>query len=339
MNRPALIVLLILALLPGCKKSHAPEASKAAPAQAQGQRLKIGLVYDMGNKLDKSFNEAAYLGLTRAAQELQVEIQEIEPARDVDREEGVRTLASEGYGLIIGVGFAFADIMKTLSSEYPNTRFACLDAQVDGCFNVLSLCFKEEQGSYLVGILAAKKSQTRKVGFVGGMDIPLIHKFEAGYRAGVLSVDPSIQILSDYAGVTLTAFNDPFKGKELALSQYDRGVDVVYQAAGATGLGVIEAAKEKKLFVIGTDANQNYMAPGQVLTSMVKRGDVAVYDTIQSVAQGTFIGGVKAFDLSNQGVDYAVDEHNKVLLTQEMIDAVEGARKKIIAGEIMVPTE
>jgi basic membrane protein A len=152
-------------------------------------------------------------------------------------------------------------------------------------------------------------------------------------------VDPSIQILSDYAGVTLAAFNDPFKGKELALSQYDRGVDVVYQAGGATGLGVIEAAKERKLFVIGTDANQNYMAPGQVLTSMVKRGDVAVYDTIQSVVQGTFTGGVKFFDLSNQGVDYAVDEHNKDLLTQEMIDAVDSARKKIIAGEIVVPTE
>jgi len=324
-------ICLILFWGQACRKQEKASSNVTQP------EIRVGLVYDMGSKRDRSFNEAAYRGLMRAVGEWRIHAQEVEPTQPLDREEGIRVLAEEEYDLVVGVGFAFVDILKEVASEYPSVFFACVDGRVGDEPNVVSLLFHEEQGSYLIGMLAAMKTKSRKVGFVGGMDIPLIQKFEAGYREGVRSVDPKIQVLSDYAGVTLTAFNDPVKGKELALSQYDKGADIIYQAAGGTGLGVIGAAKERNRWVIGTDANQNYMAPGNVLTSMVKRVDVAVFETIRSVVEGTFQGGVLDFDLSNGGVDYAVDEYNQDQIDPEEIRVLEQAKKDIMAGMIVVP--
>jgi len=325
------IIATASAVIVGCRKKQ--EGREQPPPS----EIRVGLVYDMGSKRDRSFNEAAFKGLSLALQEFEIETQEVEPTRPLDREEGVRVLAEEGYSLVVGVGFAFVDILDELAPQFPEVRFACVDGRVEGHLNVVSLLFHEEEGSYLVGMLAAMKTQSRKVGFIGGMDIPLIRKFEAGYRAGIRSVNPSMEVYSDYAGVTLTAFNDPVKGKELALAQYDKGVDIIYQAAGGTGLGVIDAAREKDRWVIGTDANQNYMAPGNVLTSMVKRVDVAVFETIKSIVQGTFSGGIRDFDLSNGGVDYVVDQHNRQLVDEETVSALEEAKSEIIRGRRQVP--
>jgi len=318
-------------LVSGCTRKRDTE-QRARPAD-----IRVGLVYDMGSKRDRSFNEAAFKGLSQAVEQFEIETQEVEPTRPLDREEGIRVLAEEGYSLVVGVGFAFVDILNDVAPQYPEVLFACVDGRVEGHPNVVSLLFHEEEGSYLVGALAAMKTRSDKVGFIGGMDIPLVRKFEAGYRAGIRSVNPNLEVLSDYAGVTLSAFNDPVRGKELALAQYDQGADIIYQAAGGTGLGVIDAARERDRWVIGTDANQNYMAPGNVLTSMVKRVDVAVFETIKSVVEGTFSGGVKEFDLSNGGVDFSVDQYNRHLIDEETANVLEEAKREIISKKRNVP--
>jgi basic membrane protein A len=299
------------------------------------------MVFDVGGKGDKSFNDSAYRGMLNAADDYGVEFTEFEPGQDADREVGLRKLAQADYDMVIGVGFLFSDAIKKVAIDFPGTKFACVDYDVrpgeELPPNLLGLRFREEEGSFLVGILAAMHTQTDRIGFVGGMDIPLIHKFEAGYIAGARHANPGVSVTVAYAGTTPQAFADPAKGKELALLQYGRGVDVIYHASGSTGNGVIEAAREAGAYAIGVDSNQNYMAPGHVLTSMIKRVDKAVYVAIEEAIEGTFRGGVQELGLAEDGVGYAVDQHNEDLITEEMIEAVEGARAAIIAGDVEVP--
>ncbi len=303
--------------------------------------FRVGMVFDVGGKGDKSFNDSAYRGLLRAADDFEVEHTEFEPGQDADRETGLRKLAQAGYDVIIGVGFLFSEAMRNVAVDYPDVNFACVDFDVRPGEtlppNLAGLRFREEEGSFLVGVLAAMYSKTGRLGFVGGMDIPLIHKFEAGYVAGARYVDPGISTTVAYAGTTPQAFADPARGKELALLQFGRGVDVIYHASGSTGNGVIEAAKEVGKTAIGVDSNQNYMAPGNVLTSMVKKVDNAVYMTVQAALEGTFEGGLREFGLEDEGIGYAVDQYNEDLITDEMLAKVEEAKAAIVAGEIVVP--
>jgi basic membrane protein A len=316
--------------------------------------LKVGMVFDIGGKGDQSFNDSAYRGLQWASK-LGVTHVEIEPGADADRETGLRMIASQGFNLVIGVGFLFTDAIKAVADEFPETKFAIVDGFIPDKPNVSSLLFTEHEGSFLVGIIAAMKAQAdgkNTVGFVGGMDVPLIHKFEAGYKAGIKYAFPECKILSDYAGTTPSAFADPVKGKELALAQIDRGAHVIYHASGLTGAGVYEAGKERKTYVIGVDSNQNHL--GHVkqtgknygLTSMLKQVDVAVYLTIKDLAEGKFKAGIRIFGLGDtvqidgqtyHGVYYALDEYNKGLVSQEMIKKVTEAEKKILSGAIKVP--
>ncbi len=319
-------------------------SGSAAPA-AGG--LDIGVVFDVGGRGDKSFNDGAYTGAERAAKELGAHIRYIEPGEGSDREAGLRLLAAEGMKLVIGVGFIFTDDLTALAQEYPNTAFAGVDFAVtigaDGTpepppSNLAALKFREEQGSFLVGAIAALVGKSKKVGFVGGMDSPLIHKFEAGYRAGVKEVCPDCEVLVQYAGVTPDAFRNPGRGKELALSQYQQGVNVIYHAAGSTGLGVFEAARTMDRLAIGVDADQYREAPGHVLTSMVKRVDNAVYDAILRVKESRFKGGIYNFGLAEDGVGYIYDEHNRALIPDAVRTRVEALKAEIIAGRIAVPS-
>lgn len=319
--------------------------------------LKIGLCFDIGGKGDKSFNDSSYRGLMWASEDFKIDHIELEPGADADREMNLRTLATIGYDLIIGVGYLFEDGLASTSGDFPDTKFAIVDGIVLDKPNVISLSFAEHEGSFLVGMIAGLKAlQDGKdtVGFVGGMNVPLIQKFEAGYRAGVKYTYPDCKILSAYAGDTPQAFSDPVKGKELALAQYDNGAYIIFHASGLTGAGVYEAGKERKRYVIGVDSNQNYLGhieetgENYGLTSMLKQVDVSVYLTIESVIEGTFKPGIQIFDLSTQvtigdrvynGVGYAIDEYNKDLVTEDMIEKVEKAKEKIINGEIVVPSE
>jgi basic membrane protein A len=329
----ALVTALgLLAALAGCSTDEPGSASGA---------LRVGMVFDVGGKGDKSFNDSAYRGLLNAADAFGVEHTEFEPGQDADRETGLRKLAQARYDVIIGVGFLFSDAMRKVAVDYPDVHFACVDFDArpgeELPDNLAGLRFREEEGSFLVGVLAGLHSENGRIGFVGGMDIPLIHKFEAGYVAGAKHANPSVSVSVAYAGTSPQAFADPAKGKELALLQYGRGVDVIYHASGSTGNGVIEAAREVNRYAIGVDSNQNYMAPGNVLTSMVKRVDNAVYMTIESAVEGAFQGGLREFGLAEDGVGYAVDDYNRDLLTDEMIETVEAARAAIVAGSIVVP--
>jgi basic membrane protein A len=309
-----------------------------------GKRLRAGVVFDVGGRGDKSFNDSAWRGLDRAVRELGVGAEYIEPGEGSDRESGIRLLAAKGFDLIVGVGFIFSDDLYSISREYPKTHFACVDyAKFDDKGfvipppNMVALKFREEEGSFLVGALAALLSKTKAVGFVGGMDIPLIHKFEAGYRAGAKYVCSDCRVMVGYAGVTGDAFKNPAKGKELALAQYEAGADIVFHAAGTTGLGVFEAARETNHYAIGVDADQWAEAPGRVLTSMTKEVDVAVFEAVRRLQGGQWQGGVLQLGLRENGVDYVYDEHNFGLIGSAVRARVEELRKQIIAGKIKVP--
>jgi basic membrane protein A and related proteins len=321
-------------------------ARRPGVAAGGSGRRRVGLVFDVGGRGDKSFNDAAWIGVERARRELGVEVELVEPGDGADRESGIRILAARGFDLVIGVGFIFSDDMYAIAKEYPATRFACVDYAKFGPTgfvapppNMAALKFKEEQGSYLVGALAALTSKTRVLGFVGGMDIPLIHKFEEGYRAGALAVCPECKVLVGYAGVTGEAFKNPGKGKELALAQYSGGADVIFHASGSTGLGVFEAARATGNWAIGVDADQWDEAPGRVLTSMTKQVDVAVFDTVKAVLEGRFEGGVRVWGLERGGVDYVYDQHNRGLIGETTRARVEVLRSEIVAGKIRVPWE
>lgn len=332
-------LLLINALLLGAGLHRAPAARGDHP-------LRVGLVFDVGGRGDKSFNDSAYYGLDRAVRELGVDAEYIEPGEGSDRESGIRLLAAQGFDLVIGVGFIFSDDLFAMAKEYPSAKFACIDyAKFDAHGfvvpppNMVALKFREQEGAYLVGALAALVSKTGVVGFVGGMDIPLIHKFQAGYTAGAQAVCPKCKVKVGYAGVTGDAFKNPAKGKELALAQYAAGADVVFHAAGSTGLGVFEAARELGKLAIGVDADQWNEAPGHLLTSMTKQVDVSVFDTVRDLRDGKWQGGVRQFGLKENGVDYVYDEHNKPFIPEAVRARVEELRKQIIAGAISVPSE
>jgi basic membrane protein A len=310
---------------------------------------KVGIVFDIGGKNDRSFNAAAWEGVQRAEKDLNVCLYDVEPGNPTSIEPAMRAFAEKNFDLIIGIGFAQGPIMERVAKDYPNIKFAIVDGVIldkDGkpLPNVASLVFREHEGSFLVGMIAAAKSKTGVLGFVGGMDIPLIHKFETGYEEGARSVNPNIKVIDNYVGVTDSAWNDPGKGKELALSQIQSGADVIFTAAGNSGLGAFDAVEqfgknadgEANKFVIGVDSNQNGQKPGFVLTSMVKRVDNAVYDVVKEVRENKFRGGFHAFGLDKDGVAYAIDDFNKDLISAETIQKVEEAKKKIVAGEIKV---
>jgi basic membrane protein A len=309
--------------------------------------IDVGIVFDVGGRGDKSFNDGAYEGAMRAERELGASVRFIEPGEGSDREAGLRLLAAEGMDLVVGVGFIFTDDLMSLAKEYPNVHFAGVDYAlatdstgkvIPPPPNLAALKFREEQGSFLVGALAALISKSKKVGFVGGMDIPLIHKFEAGYRAGVKYVCPDCTVVAQYAGVTPEAFRNPGRGKELALAQYQSGVNVIFHASGSTGLGVFEAARQTGKLAIGVDADQYAEAPGHILTSMVKGVDASVYDVIKRVKEGTFKGGVYQFGLAENGVGYVYDQNNRALIPDDVRARLEEIRNDIIAGKINVPS-
>ncbi len=305
-------------------------------------KVHVGIVFDIGGKDDRSFNAAAWEGVKRAAKDFPIVLRDVEPGNPTSIEPAMRAFAERGYDLIIGVGFAQAPIMEQVAMEYPNMHFAIIDG-VSELPNVASLVFKEHEGSYLVGILAAKTTTTGTIGFLGGMDIPLIHRFEVGYEEGARAVNPSIRVVQNYVGVTDSAWNNPGKGKELALAQIGKGADVIFTAAGNSGLGAFDAVEQQGKqngrathFVIGVDSNQNMVKPGFVLTSMVKRVDNAVYSIVQDVVNRKFQAGFHVYGLDKDGVAYAMDENNKDLIPQEAIQEAETARQKIINGEIKV---
>jgi basic membrane protein A len=312
---------------------------RAAERAARTDVFRVGLVFDVGGKGDRSFNDSAYEGLQRARARWPIEVADFEPGADVDREVGLRKLASRDFDLVIGVGFLFADAVRAVARDHPDVRFAIVDGRVEDLPNVASLVFREQEGSFLVGALAALASKTGTIGFVGGMDVPLIHKFEAGYRAGAAHVRGAVKVLVGYAGVRPEAFSDPVRGKEIALSQIGQGADVVFHAAGVTGLGVIEAARERGVLAIGVDSNQDGVAPGTVLTSMIKRVDVAIESTIGDAREGRFRPGLVEFGLAQDGVGYSVDDHNRALLTPEMLATAEALRDSIVGGTISVPQD
>jgi basic membrane protein A len=302
---------------------------------AQAEDFTPAVVFDMGGKFDKSFNEAAFNGAERFKADSGIQYREFEVTNPSMREQALRNMARRGAQVVVAMGFAQAAAVETVAQEFPDTKFTLIDMVVD-LPNVQSVIFKEHEGSFLVGMAAALASETGKVGFVGGMDIPLIRKFALGYVEGAKHINPDIDIFQNMTGTTPSAWNDPTRGGELARSQFDRGADVVYAAAGGTGIGVYQAAKDAGKLAIGVDSNQNYMHPGTMLTSMIKRVDVAVYESFRAAQEGTWQGGIQVLGLEEDGVGWALDEHNRSLISAEIEAAVEEARLDIIAGNIAV---
>jgi basic membrane protein A len=334
-----LVVMTVLAIaLTFLPARHAVVASAAVARP----RARVGLVFDVGGLGDKSFNDAAYNGLVKARDELGVEIAYIEPTGSEDREAGLRLFASRNMDLVVAVGFIFSTDVEAVARAYPNVHFACVDyAPVTPAgppSNVAGLAFREEEGSFLVGALAGLVSKTHHTGFVGGMTIPLIRKFEVGFAAGVHAGCPDCEVHVGYAGATPEGFKDPAKGKTLAISQISAGADVLFHAAGATGHGVFEGARDAKVFAIGVDADQFDEAPDVMLTSMVKRVDVAVLDAIRSVVEGRFTGGIHELGLKEHAVDYVHEGPHAVHVPAEARARVERFREDVIAGKIVVPS-
>ena len=353
---------LLMLVLVSCTIAAAPACRRVQYTDDDASKVHVGIVFDIGGKDDRSFNAAAWAGVKCAETgtlpdgktacgkpALGIVLRDVEPGTPNAIEPAMRAFAERGYDLVIGVGFSQAPIMQVVARDYPNIHFAIIDGVVfseDGKTpmpNVAGLLFKEHEGSYLVGMIAAKTSRTGTVGFVGGMDIPLIRRFEKGYEEGAKAVNPAIQVVQNYVGVTDAAWNNPGKGKELSLAQMDKGADVIFAAAGNSGLGAFDAVEQAGTengrathFVIGVDSNQNGVKPGFVLTSMVKRVDNAVYDIVKEVVDGQFKGGFHVFGLESDGVGYVVDQFNRNLVSADAIAAAEEARKKIIAGQIKV---
>ncbi|MEH7829083.1 BMP family lipoprotein [Gemmobacter denitrificans] len=293
------------------------------------------IIFDLGGKFDKSFNEAAFNGATRWAQETGGTFKELEMQSEAQREQALRRLAESGANPVVMTGFAFGDVLNTVAPDFPETKFAIIDVDWLDQPNILQVAFTEHEGSYLVGMMAAMASKTNTVGFIGGMDIPLIRKFGCGYAQGVKAVKPDATVIMNMTGTTPAAWNDPVKGSELAKAQKGQGADVIYAAAGGTGLGVLQAAADEGILSIGVDSNQNHLHPGKVLTSMLKRVDNAVYEAFKA---GTDLetGKVMVMDLKAEGVGYALDDNNAPLVSAEMKAAVDAAAEKIKAGELKV---
>ena len=307
-----------------------------ASAAASAADIKPAVVYDLGGKFDKSFNEGVYNGAEKFKKDSGVDYRDLQIQNDAQREQVLRKFAKDGFSPIMTVGFAWATALGKIADEFPNTKFAIIDAFVDKP-NVQSMNFRADEGSFLVGVIAAETSKTGKVGFVGGMDIPLISSFECGYAQGVkYASGGKDEVIANMTGTTPAAWNDPVKGGELAKSQIDRGADIVYAAAGATGQGVLKAAADGGKFGIGVDSNQNGLFPGKVLTSMLKRVDVATYDSFKAAKDGTWKGGNQLFGLKNDGVGYAVDDNNKPILSDAAKAKAEAAKADIVSGKIQV---
>jgi basic membrane protein A and related proteins len=303
--------------------------------RATAQDFVPAIVFDMGGKFDKSFNEAAHTGAERFKRDTGIAYREFEVTSEAQREQALRNMARRGSPIVVAIGFSQASGVEKVAKEFPNVKFTLIDAAVD-LPNVQSIVFKEHEGSFLVGMAAAMASKTGKIGFVGGMDIPLIRKFALGYEEGARYVNPKIEIFQNMTGTTPAAWNDPTRGGELARSQFDRGADVIYAAAGATGLGVLQAAKDKGRLAIGVDSNQNHIQPGSVLTSMVKRVDLVVYEAFKSAKGGTWKPGLRVLGVADGGVAYSLDQYNRSLITPDMERRLAQARADIVAGKIKV---
>lgn len=312
------------------------------PAQKPGTGVHIGLVFDIGGKNDKSFNTAAYRGLLRVRDELGVAIEFIEPTEGNDRETALRSLAAKHVDLVIGVGFIFGPDLERLATQFPNVKFAGIDYSPGPASpklpNLAGLRFREHEGSFLVGAIAGLTTRTNTVGFVGGMKIPLIRKFEAGYEAGVHHVCPQCRVLSAYAGTEPKAFADAPLGQELGAAQYEQGADIIFTAAGKTGDGVFAAARQRHLRAIGVDSDQFEMAPCCIETSMIKRVDVAVVDIVKDVIAHKFTGGIHELGLAEDGVGFVSDERNRTLLPLDVVQKVTQLAEQIISGTIKVPS-
>ena len=334
---------LLSVVLAFCAMAVITACHRSSYAADEKGKVHVGVVFDMGGKDDRSFNAAAWEGARRAAKDFPIVLRDVEPSDPTSVEPAMRAFAESGYDLVIGVGFAATPHIEEVAKDYPKLNFAIVDG-VSQLPNVASLIFKEHEGSYLVGIIAALTSKSGTIGFVGGMDIPLIHKFEVGYEEGAKSVNPKIRVVPNFVGVTGAAWNDPVKGKELAQTQIEKGADVIFAAAGNSGLGAFDAVEQygkeadgrARKFVIGVDSNQNWVKPGFVLTSMVKRVDNAVYRIISERMANRFTGGVHVYGLDNEGVGYAVDQYNQPLISSAISEAAESARRKILAGQIHV---
>jgi len=293
------------------------------------------VVFDMGGKFDKSFNESVHDGAEAFTKASGIAVREFEPQNDTQREQALRNFARRGQSPIIAVGFNQASAVKAVAAEFPTLKFVIIDAVADAP-NVQSILFREEQGSYLAGMLAALRSGTGKIGFVGGMDVPLIRKFACGYTQGARAVNPQAEVLQNMTGSTPAAWSDPIRGAELTRSQIERGADVVFQAAGATGVGVLQAAADAGKFGIGVDSNQNPLHPGHVLTSMVKQLDVVTRSTLETARAGNWRPGVQVLGLAEDGVGLAFDANNAPVVTAEMRGRIDQAKADIIAGRINV---
>lgn len=297
---------------------------------------RVGIVFDEGGKDDMSFNANAWRGASRAVDEFGITVIDVEPGDASMIEPAIRILAEEGFDLIVGVGFATKNAVEKVSRDYPEVQFVIVDSEVDQP-NVASLLFEEHEAAFLVGMIAGELSKTGTIGYIGGMKIPLIIRTYQAFVAGAEYVNPDIKVLEAYAGVTLTAWSDPNKGKELALSQIAQNADIIFQAAGGTGMGVFDAVVEENKLAIGSDTNQNSLRPGNILTSMLKNVNIAVYQMIKESYQSSFKPGVHLFNLENNGMGYSVDEYNEALIPLDLIQRVEQAKKEIIAGTLKVP--
>lgn len=310
-------------------------AFSAWAAEQAADDFRAVVLYDVGGKFDSSFNEAAYNGAERFKLEFGVGYRDFEPTSETQYEQALKRFARRKYDLVIGIGLGYAVAISKVAPLYPDRRFATIDALVD-LPNVSTITFKENEGSFLVGVAAALASTSAQVGFVGGMDIPLIRRFELGFRQGVAHINPAASLVSNYVGSTAAAWNNPIKASELARTQFARGVDVIFHAAGPSGLGVIQAAKDTGHLAIGVDSNQNGIAPGSVLTSMLKRVDTGVYTMMRDAYKGEWQAGHKVLGLSEGGVDYAYDDNNRTLLTDAIRRAMDAARADIVSGAITV---
>jgi len=303
----------------------------AAPIAAP----KLAIVYDAGGKFDKSFNQSASEGAMRFKKETNISYIEAQASSDTQAEQVMRGLARKKLDLIAAVGFSQTQAVQKVAQEFPNVRFVIIDAVAKGN-NISSVMFKEEEGSYLVGMAASIASKSKKLGFVGGMDIPLIRAFACGYAQGAKAGNPKVEVIQNMVGTTSAAWNDPAKGGELARAQFDRGVDVVFAVAGGSGMGTLQTAKEKGKLAIGVDSNQNYMYPGTMLTSMVKRVDVAIYDSFTQIKNGTWKPGISYKGVKEGGVDWVVDKDNRAVVSSDLEKRVNAARADIISGKTKV---
>ena len=307
-------------------------ALTATVAQAD---VKPAVVYDKAGKFDKSFNEAVWGGVKRFTADTGISVREVEPTNEAQVEQGLKKLAKRGNSPIVAVGFSSANAVSAAAQAYPDTKFTLIDMVVPEA-NVQNVVFKEHEGSFLVGALAAMKSETGTIGFVGGMDIPLISRFGCGYEQGAKHINADIKVLQKMTGSTPAAWGNPSKGGEITRSQIEAGADVIFAAAGGTGFGVYQAAADAGKFAIGVDSNQNHLQPGTMLTSMVKRVGVAAYESYAAAQNGTWSAGVSVMGLAEGGVDWALDEHNRALVTADMEDKVNAIKASIIAGDISV---